>query len=218
MDKLIQTPATLNFAEQLEKHTRMKKRDNFDYTDASRVGNLITGVHDQRKTHSYNGTVVEHTFTIHEMPMFYAYSYAVGQLYTVSKYLLTGETPPAQEVQKKAKEKPKAAGTRRLRSDDIDLRRYLLRYIEYQKTEKEKRDKKLKAYNKPIPAYFEFFLPFETVAKEFLEGTATAKIMRKIREQTYAFMIEQMNSPDSAVTFADYYKKGKALHGVRVRI
>lgn len=218
MDKLIQTPATLNFAEQLEKHTRMKKRDNFDYTDASRVGNLITGVHDQRKTHSYNGTTVEHTFTIHEMPMFYAYSYAVGQLYTVSKYLLTGETPPAQEVQKKAKEKPKAAGTRRLRSDDIDLRRYLLRYIEYQKTEKEKRDKKLKAYNKPIPAYFEFFLPFETVAKEFLEGTATAKIMRKIREQTYAFMIEQMNSPDSAVTFADYYKKGKALHGVRVRI
>lgn len=218
MDKLIQTPATLEFAEQIEKHTRMKKRENFDYTDTSRVGNLITGVHDQKKTHSYNGTTVEHTFTIHEMPMFYAYSYAVGQLYTVSKYLLTGETPPAQEVQKKAKGKPKAAGTRRLRSDDIDLRRHLLRYIEYQKSEKEKRDKKLKAYNKPIPAYFEFFLPFETVAEEIKVDTTSAKTMRKIREQTYAFMIEQMNSPDSDVTFADYYKKGKALYGVRVRI
>ena len=216
MDKLIQTPATLNFAEQLEKHTRLKKRENFDYTDTNRVGTLITGVHDQRMTHTYNGTAVEHTFTIHEMPMFYAYSYAIGQIYTVSKYLLTGETPPPQEVQKKAQKK--AASTRRLRSDDIDLRRYLLEHIEYQRAEKEKRYKKLKAYNKPIPPYFEFFLPFETVAEGINVNTDSVKTMRKIREQTYAFMLEQVKSPESPVSFADYYKKGKALHGVRVRI
>lgn len=217
MDKLIQTPATLNFAEQLEKHTRMKKRDNFDYTDASRVGNLITGVHDQRKTHSYNGITVENTFTIHEMPMFYAYSYAVGQLYTVSKYLLTGSTPPEPETKKSAQKKKRTLN-RSLSSDDIDLRRHLLRYIEYQKTEKEKRDKKLKQHLKPVPPYFEFLLPFETVAKELHYDADSPKKMRMLREQTYAFMIEQMNSPDSDVTFADYYKKGKALHGVRVRI
>lgn len=217
MDKLIQTPATLNFAEQLEKHTRMKKRSNFDYTDASRVGNLITGVHDQRKTRTYNGTTIENTFTIHEMPMFYAYSYAVGQLYTVNKYLLTGNTPPEPE-QKKSTQKKKRTLNRNLSSDDIDLRRHLLRYIEYQKTEKEKRDKKLKQHLKPVPEYFEFFLPFETVAKELHYDADSPKKMRMLREQTYAFMVEQMNSPDSDVTFADYYKRGKALHGVRVRI
>lgn len=217
MDKLIQTPATLNFAEQLEKHTRMKKRSNFDYTDASRVGNLITGVHDQRKTRTYNGTTIENTFTIHEMPMFYAYSYAVGQLYTVNKYLLTGNTPPEPE-QKKSTQKKKRTLNRNLSSDDIDLRRHLLRYIEYQKTEKEKRDKKLKQHLKPVPGYFEFFLPFETVAKELHYDADSPKKMRMLREQTYAFMVEQMNSPDSAVIFADYYKKGKALHGVRIRI
>ena len=217
MDKLIQTPATLNFAEQLEKHTRMKKRDNFDYTDTSRVGNLITGVHDQKKTRTYNGTTIENTFTIHEMPMFYAYSYAVGQLYTVNKYLLTGSTPPEPETKKSAQKKKRSLN-RNLSSDDIDLRRHLLRYIEYQKTEKEKRDKKLKQHMKPVPEYFEFFLPFETIAKELHYDADSPKKMRMLREQTYAFMIEQMNSPDSEVSFADYYKRGKALHGVRVRI
>ena len=217
MDKLIQTPATLNFAEQLEKHTRLKKRENFDYTDASRIGTLITGVHDQKNTHTYNGTKIEHTFTIHEMPMFYAYSYAVGQLYTVSKYLLTGATPPVPE-QKKSVQKKKRTLNRSLSSDDIDLRRHLLRYIEYQKTEKEKRDKKLKQHMKPVPEYFEFLLPFETIAKELHYDADSPKKMRMLREQTYAFMIEQMKNPDSAVIFADYYKKGKALHGVRVKI
>ena len=217
MDKLIQTPATLNFAEQLEKHTRLKKRDNFDYTDASRIGTLITGVHDRKNTHTYNGNQIEHTFTIHEMPMFYAYSYAVGQLYTVSKYLLTGTTPPVPE-QKKSVQKKKRTLNRSLSSDDIDLRRHLLRYIEYQKTEKEKRDKKLKQHLKPVPEYFEFFLPFETIAKELHYDADSPKKLRMLREQTYAFMIEQMNSPDSDVIFADYYKRGKALHGVRVRI
>lgn len=216
MDKLLTTPATLDFTEQLEKHTKLKKREGFDYTDARRVGNLITGVHDQFRKHTYNGTEITDTFTIHEMPMFYAYSYAIGQLYTVSKYLLTGETPPDPEAQKKAKKK--AADTRRLRSDDVDLRRFLLEYIEYQKTEREKRDAKLKRYNKPIPATFEFYLPFETVAEGIKCDTTSAKTMRRIREQTYDFMKSQAKNPESSVTFADYYKKGKALHGIRIRI
>ena len=218
MDKLLTTPATLDFAEQLEKHTKLKKREGFDYTDTRRIGTLITGVHDQRQTHSYNGTLVEHTFTIHEMPMFYAYSYAIGQLYTVSKYLLTGATPPESGMQKKTAQKKKRTLSRNLSSDDIDLRRHLLRYIEYQRTEKEKRDQKYKRMMKPIPPYFEFFLPFETIAKELKYDADSPKKMRMLREQTYAFMQEQLKSPESPVTYADYYKKGKALHGVQIRI
>ena len=119
---------------------------------------------------------------------------------------------------KKSVQKKKRTLNRSLSSDDIDLRRHLLRYIEFQKSEKEKRYKYLKQHMKPIPEYFEFFLPFETIANEMRYDADSPKKLRMLREQTYAFMIEQMNNPESCVIFADYYKKGKALHGVRVRI
>lgn len=212
MDKLIHTPATLDFAEQLEQHTKLKKREGFDYSEAKRIGNLITGVHDQVRRHNYNGVEISDTFTIHEMPMFYAYSYAIGQLYTVSKYLLTGETPPDPEAQKKTTKKRTLS--RRLSSDDIDLRRYLLRYIEFQRTEKEKRDQKYKRQLKPIPKTFEFFLPFETIAKEIGYEADSPKKIRMLREQTFDFVQEQAKSRN--IQKADYYKKGKALHGVHV--
>ena len=164
MDKLIVTPATLDFTEQIEKHTRMKKRDGFDYNDSQRRGTLITGVHDRRSSKTYNGKVITDTFTIHELPMFYAYSYAMGQLYTIQAKFLSGETQTDPNAEKKTKPVKMDLGKRNTTIDDTVLFRVLLEYIEYQKSEKEKRDRKYYRDKKPVPASFEFYLPFDSVA------------------------------------------------------
>lgn len=223
LDKMITTAVLLNFEEQMEKHKKIKRQPDYDYTKTVRLGTLINGHHDRKMTHSYNGTVIEDTFTIFEMPVLYAYSYAIRQIATVSKYLLTGNAPPAPGQKKSAQKKKKTTNqnrtqNRNLTSNDIDLRRYLLRYIEYQKNEKEKRNQKLKWQREPIPPYFEFFLPFETIARDLQYDTYSSKKMRTLREKTYAFMIEQMNNPDSAVIFADYKRKGKAFYSMQIRI
>lgn len=243
MDKLIITPATLDFTEQIEKHTRMKRRDGFDYDNPKRRGTLITGVHDMNPIRTHNGFMIEDSFTIHEMPMFYAYSYAIGQIYTVPANYLTGG-PEADPTSKKIKARHQDAQPRRISKDDIALRRYLLEYIEYQKGEWEKRDKNLRRKNKPVPPFFEFDLPFESIANVIFKGNdaaqkraeaaqkrtetntgkksqssakagATEKQLRSLREQTYDFMMLQVKLGN--IKQCNYYKSGRSLRGVKIR-
>ena len=216
MDKLIVTPATLDFTEQIEKHTRMKKRDGFDYNDSQRRGTLITGVHDRRSSKTYNGKVITDTFTIHELPMFYAYSYAMGQLYTIQAKFLSGETQPDPNAEKKTKPVKMDLGKRNTTIDDTVLFRVLLEYIEYQKSEKEKRDRKYYRDKKPVPASFEFYLPFDTVAEKAMIKDPSPKIMRNLRDKTYNFMTAQAKMGN--IKKCIYYKKGRMLYGIKVTI
>lgn len=217
MDKLLTTPATLDFAEQIEKHTKMKKQKDFDYTNNVRVGTLITGVHDQKSSKTYNGMTVKDSFTIHELPMFYAYSYAVGQMYTIQAKYLTGVEPSDPEAMKKLPGK-KVTGPmpERVSIDDDVLHRWLVWYIEYQKSEKTKRNNKLRYKGQPIPDTFEFYLPFDTVEKEGLRKKLTEKTRRTLRSKVYDFLEVQVRMGN--IKYREYYKKGRALHGVKVRI
>lgn len=216
MDKLIVTPATLDFTEQIEKHTRMKKRDGFDYNDSQRRGTLITGVHDRKSSKTYNGKVITDTFTIHELPMFYAYSYAMGQLYTVQAKYLSGEAQPDPDAAKKTKPVKMDTGKRNTTIDDTVLFRVLLEYIEYQKTEKEKRDRAYTRKKQPAPATFVFQLPFDTVAEKAMIKNPTPKIMRNLRDKTYNFMLSQAKMGN--IRKCIYYKKGRMLYGIKVTI
>jgi len=244
MDKLIITPATLDFTEQIERHTRLKRRDGFDYENPKRRGTLITGVHDMNPVRTHNGYKIEDSFTIHEMPMFYAYSYAIGQIYTVPSNYLTGDTA-TDPTAKKIKTKKKSDQQRRISKEDVSLRRYLLEYIEYQKGEWEKRDRKLRSKHKPVPPFFEFDLPFESIARDiFKDNTAaqqraeaaqiraeaanknkpqpktkegaTEKQLRSLREQTYDFMCMQVKLGN--ISKCEYYKSGRSLRGVKIRL
>lgn len=216
MDKLIITPATLDFTEQIEKHTRMKKREGFDYNDSQRRGTLITGVHDRKSSKTYNGKSITDTFTIHELPMFYAYSYAMGQLYTVQAKYLSGEAQADPDAAKKTKPVKVDIGPQRSSIDDTVLFRVLLEYIEFQKSEKEKRDRKYLREKKPAPVNFEFYLPFDTVAEKASIKNPSAKTMRNLRDKTYNFMMAQAKMGN--IKKSDYYKKGRLLYGVKVTI
>ena len=214
LDKLIMTPAILDFTQQIEKHTRLKRRPHFDYESRSRKGTLITGVHDKKRSTTYRGTVVEDSFTIFDMPMFYAYSYAIGQLTTVPINLLTGEPAKAQYAKKTHQKKINRS--QRLTSEDIGLRRYLLEQIEYQKGVWDKKKRKLRDTRKEVPETYDAYLLFSSIAEGVGYDVSTPKRSRSLREQVYAFMQEQAKLKN--IKAAEYHIKGKAFIGVKVTI
>ncbi len=213
MDKLITTPATLDFTQQIEKHTKLKRRPHFDYESRSRKGTLISGVHDTKRSTTYKGSVVEDSFTIFDMPMFYAYSFAFGQMLTLPANLLTGEAAKPQGEKKiRGRQTERLV---RLSSEEIGLRRYLLERIEYYKGLKEKANRKRK-YNreKPLDTYTGYIL-FSSVAEE-IGYELTPKRSRTLREQVYAFMQEQVKLKN--IRAAEYHIKGKAYAGVKITL
>jgi hypothetical protein len=203
MDKLLFTPATIDFTQQIEKHTKLKAK-NKEIKDGkvkgTVVGNLISGLHMKRFSAAYKGRALEHTFLIYDMPMFYYYSQTVKQIVTIPGYLLSGDSPRDKASPKKAqKHEP---SQQRLTLKEIGLRRYLLEKIEY--------CKRLKENNK----LHEFMFSFETIAEEIGYETDTPKRQRMLREQTLEFMQEQAAKKN--IKKCEYYYKGRAVSGIKI--
>lgn len=88
MERLMFTPAELDFREHIEKHKNIKHQPDFDYSnpaEAQRRATLITGSKD--KIIGRNGEYVE-GYTIYDFPMYYFYSHVVRQIRTFPKSLL----------------------------------------------------------------------------------------------------------------------------------
>ncbi len=93
MDKLIFAPAQLDYTAQLERHTKVKQQDDFDYDLASgkRKQNLIVATKDE---FTLRGQRVV-GYKVHEIPLLYLYSHGFGQIAWTPNQLLTGPDKPA---------------------------------------------------------------------------------------------------------------------------
>jgi hypothetical protein len=203
MDKLLFTPATIDFTQQIEKHTKLKAK-NKEIKDGkvkgSLEGNIISGLHLKRFSTAYRGQTVEHSFLIYDMPMFYYYSQTIKQLVTIPGYRLSGGAPSSKNEPKKAQKQKTTS--QRLTLKEVSLRRYLLERIEYCKRLRE--NKKQHAFS----------FAFETIAKDIGYEIDTPKRLRMLREQTYEFLKQQ--AAHKNIKDCEYYYKGRALSGITI--
>ena len=212
LDKLITTPATLDFKEQIEKHTRLKAKP-YGNREGILKGNLVSGMHMESHTTTYKGRIIEHAFKIYDLPMFVYYSYAIGQLVTVPGHYLTGSQPVVNGQKKSAAKKE---ARQRLNLKDAGLRRYLLEKIEYTKKQKENRDKKLLYRKQTPPKTYQAKLSFSTIAEEIGYELDSEKRKRTVREQTFSFMQEQVRMGN--IISCEYYYIGRALSGIEITV
>lgn len=129
IDEMLFMPAEVNFSEQISKQKKIKKKDDIDYKDAHFKGTMIPA---QKVKATYNGATVT-AYKIYDMPLFYKYSHAVGQIAQVDRKLLSDMSATrktAGEGRKNRTEAEKATGTMYGGTRVVNLRRYILTAIE----------------------------------------------------------------------------------------
>ena len=129
IDEMLFMPAEVNFSEQISKQKRIKKKDDIDYKDAHFKGTMIPA---QKVKATYNGATVT-AYKIYDMPLFYKYSHAVGQIAQVDRKLLFGISTTRKTVgegKRRRSEAEKATGGVYGGTRVVNLRRYILTAIE----------------------------------------------------------------------------------------
>ena len=95
MDVLMYAPSRVDFTAQLQKHKHIEKQADYDYEGEAAgklEGNLIQAQKMEGTTK--NGARVV-AYKIYDVPVYYMYSHAVGQIAWLPNALLTGSTKPA---------------------------------------------------------------------------------------------------------------------------
>lgn len=132
IEKLLNTPATLDCTQQIERHTRLKRKADVDYDNSRLTGHLLTGIHVERSTGrgaKYRGRVIEDYFQIYTLPMYYSYAYMVGQIGTYPKLAFTGREDAV--VNLGASSGSKRRNSVKPKSDtDVAMRNYMMRHID----------------------------------------------------------------------------------------
>lgn len=129
IDEMLFMPAEVNFSEQISKQKKIKKKDDIDYKDAHFKGTMLPA---QKVKATYNGTTVT-AYKIYDMPLFYKYSHATGQIAQVDRKLLSDMSATRKTAGKGRKnrtEAEKATGTMYGGTRVVNLRRYILTAIE----------------------------------------------------------------------------------------
>ena len=182
VDKLIQTPAELHILEQLEKHTKLKSKPGYKKlmkNEGKIIGTLITGRHYGA---SYNGKVLEDTFVIYDMPMFFYYSSFTGQLLKIDSKLITGESVKT--------------GQTRKTYNDVILREHILYRVNLIKREKKDKNKHIvqqSRYDKKRPKLIDNFtktILLSTLAEESDITLDTPKKLEVFRNKVIDYMRE----------------------------
>ena len=129
IDEMLFMPAEVNFSEQISKQKKIRKKDDIDYKDAHFKGTMIPA---QKVKATYNGTTVT-AYKVYDMPLFYKYSHAVGQIAQVDRKLLSDMSATRKTAGKGRKnrtEAEKATSTVYGGTRVVNLRRYILTAIE----------------------------------------------------------------------------------------
>ncbi len=129
IDEMLFMPAEVNFSEQISKQKKIRKKDDIDYKDAHFKGTMIPA---QKVKATYNGTTVT-AYKVYDMPLFYKYSHAVGQIAQVDRKLLSDMSATRKTAGKGLKnrtEAEKATSTVYGGTRVVNLRRYILSAIE----------------------------------------------------------------------------------------
>lgn len=128
IDEMMFMPAQVDFSEQVAKQKKIQRKEDIDYNRARFKGSMIPA---QKVDGVYNGATVT-AYKIYDMPLFYKYSHAVGQIAQVDRKLIsdiTAERKSAGQGKRRRSEAEKSTsgvygGTR-----VVNLRRYILSEI-----------------------------------------------------------------------------------------
>ena len=128
IDEMMFMPAQVDFSEQVAKQKKIQRKEDVDYNRARFKGSMIPA---QKVDGVYNGKTVT-AYKIYDMPLFYKYSHAVGQIAQVDRKLIsdiTAERKAAGQGKRRRSEAEKSTsgvygGTR-----VVNLRRYILSEI-----------------------------------------------------------------------------------------
>lgn len=100
MDVLMYAPSRVDFTAQLQKHKHIEKQADYDY-EGEAAGKLEGNLVQAQKLEgtAKNGARVV-AYKIYDVPVYYMYSHAVGQIAWLPNALLTGGTKPATKTAK----------------------------------------------------------------------------------------------------------------------
>lgn len=132
IDEMMFMPAQVDFSEQIAKQKKIQRKEDIDYNRARFKGSMIPA---QKVDGVYNGKTVT-AYKIYDMPLFYKYSHAVGQIAQVDRKLLSdmgaerkGRNEREDKKQKNRSEAEKSTGSVYGGTRVVNLRRYILSEI-----------------------------------------------------------------------------------------
>ncbi len=207
IDKLIVTPATLDFTQEIQNHTKLKRDPRYNYSNTVIEGTLITGVRISQTTikaaspdaaekqmhaYFYKGRIVENAYVIYAMPMYAVHDHMVGQLATFPSRLLN--SPEGAGHQEDLPEKREPTNARHVSS----MRYYILLQV-----------------NRMKRAFENEKLSFAKIA-ENSDIVITPRSLRTLRTNTER-ILNELQAEGMILEFSTY-KKGRAIDGVTITV
>lgn len=217
MDKLLKTPATLDFTQEIQNHTRLKRNPMYDYTNTVMEGTLITGIHVARSSvvaasveeaesnfaqYYYKGRAVNNIFIIYSMPMYAVHDHMVNQIATFPSRLLNSPSGAGHSVALVEKREPSNS------SRIVLIRRYLIVQIKWMKQNKMARVQNL--FGEEVGPDR---LSFSKIA-ENSDIKLTPRAIRTLRTNTERILNELIL--EKMIKSYAFYKKGRAIDGVEI--
>lgn len=186
IDEMLFMPAEVNFSEQISKQKKIKKKDDIDYKDAHFKGTMIPA---QKVKATYNGATVT-AYKIYDMPLFYKYSHAIGQIAQVDRKLLSDISTTRKSVgegKRRRSEAEKSTGGVYGGTRVVNLRRYILTAIEDMKRIAKK------SKGKPLGTGVRTILYADIAAKCGYDITS-AQTIRTLRSNVDGYLSELVSS------------------------
>lgn len=186
IDEMLFMPAEVNFSEQIDKQKKIKKKDDIDYKDAHFKGTMIPA---QKVKATYNGATVT-AYKIYDMPLFYKYSHAVGQIAQVDRKLLSDMSATrkaAGQGRKNRTEAEKATSAMYGGTRVVNLRRYILTSIEDMKRISKR--KKGEPLGKGLRS-----ISYADIAEKCGYDITSPRTLRTLRSNVDGYLSELVNS------------------------
>ena len=186
IDEMLFMPAEVNFSEQISKQKKIKKKNDIDYKDAHFKGTMIPA---QKVKATYNGATVT-AYKIYDMPLFYKYSHAIGQIAQVDRKLLSDISTTRKSVgegKRRRSEAEKSTGGVYGGTRVVNLRRYILTAIEDMKRIAKK------SKGKPLGTGARTILYADIAAKCGYDITS-AQTIRTLRSNVDGYLSELVSS------------------------
>lgn len=186
IDELMFMPAQIDFAEQIAKQKKIQRKDDIDYKKAQFKGAMIPA---QKVKATYNGATVT-AYKIYDMPLFYKYSHAVGQIAQVDRKLLSdmaatrkGRNEREDKKKKNRTEAEKSTGSVYSGTRVVNLRRYILTEIANMKRlAKKQKGKPLSEAARSIS--------YENMAEKCGYDISSAQTIRTLRSNIDGYLAE----------------------------
>ena len=210
LDPLLKTAAQLDFTQEVERHTKIKRDPNYDYSKTRLTGSLVTGMKVENGRASYNGKSLDVAYIIYDAPMYFAYSKAINQLATVDRAVLLGggasKNLPAGHPDQKPIQR---------RARNIVLRRYLMAQVERIKRERDKNRNAAQVKKHPPHATHTEHLTFDTIAAA-CDIALTDKLKRQLRHDVKIILLDFKYN--GYIRDTTEYKEGRAIKGMEITV